>query len=189
MRSLGKCPVKDVFHGSRAYFPKFTRCHLKSFGFHFGDQKQAEVKAGVGGWIYRANLSFENLIELDDLVWTSAPFIAYVFHCFCVESRKFPADADFVPLLGQPPWSLRALRLPKEVSNEEQEELVKLFRKYGVDGVRYVNEFELAGDGRTAHFVIDPTQIELLGVPEVCAKPAVRGDLPPTPDRVTRNQG
>lgn len=166
MRGVGEYRAEGFFHGSPEKFDKFKRSRLRSFGFHFGDIEQAKHFAGSTGWIYKADLLFENLIDIGerDLGWKRASLIAFAFHSFCLQNGIRPREEDFFQILGPPPWSSTTLRPTTEISSSEQGELVRLFKAYGFDGVRYVNQFELPAARRTAYFVIDRKQIENLRV-------------------------
>ncbi len=153
--------VRGQYHGSPVRFPAFSSEGLRSLGFHFGDIAQALDFAKESGFIYKADLTFKQLLDIEsDWGWTSAPLLAFALHTECL-TRGIPFKReDFEPFLGPHPWSSFTLERRKGISREEQLALVQLFQKYGFDGVRYPNHFEPHDSlRRIAYFVTDPSQI------------------------------
>jgi len=164
IKPIGLHIAKDQFHGSPERFTAFDQSSLRSLGFHFGDIEQAKYFAGDSGFIYEGDLAFQNLVDIgkQDWGWTCAAFIAFAFHLACL-SGKIPTSADdFIPFLGLEPWSLTAIKRTRQITEYEQFHLVELFRSYGFDGVRYINNFEPPGmTGGIAYLVLSPIQIKL----------------------------
>jgi hypothetical protein len=172
MNIVGPCKIAGVFHGSPDQFETFQQSPLKSLGFHFGDIGQAQCHAGNNGWIYRANLMFENLIDIgdQDWGWTTAGCIAFAFYTACLFGRIPTSREDFVEFLGQPPWFFADIKKTDSLSEKEQNQLIALFRSYDFDGVQYVNKFEPPNNpGNPAYFVLSPAQINLLEIRKVQA--------------------
>lgn len=155
--------VRGQYHGSPARFSSFSAEGLRSLGFHFGDIAQAFDFAKEAGFIYKADLTFAQLLDIkSDWGWTSAPHLAFALHTECFVRGILLKTEDFEPFLGPSPWASVTLEKRRGISQEEQKALVQLFRKYGFDGVRYPNHFEpRASLRRIAYFVTDPSQIAL----------------------------
>ncbi|HRE84281.1 MAG TPA: GNAT family protein [Opitutaceae bacterium] len=153
--------ARGQFHGSATNFPSFSSQGLKSLGFHFGDIAQALDFSKSSGFIHKVDLSFRRLINIEsDWGWTSASHIAFALYSTFASRGQQIEISDLVPLLGQPPWEWARLKKGMGVSNDEQNLLCQLLRKYGYDGVRYINHFEpRVSLKRVAYFVIDPRQI------------------------------
>ena len=162
---MGEQTVCAQYHGSIENFESFEHSKLRSLGFHFGDIQQAKHFSGDNGYIYKVNLRFKNLFDIgeQDWGWTSAQHIALFFYLTCLTNNVPVSTEDFFPILGSQPWpGLTELTITKELSPENQERLISLFRSYDCDGIRYINKFEPPGQtGSVAYFVFDPYQIEI----------------------------
>jgi predicted GNAT family N-acyltransferase len=161
----GPFRVRGQFHGSKEDFDSFETNKLKSLGFHFGDIVQALHFATGAGFIYHADLTFKNCLDIrQDWGWTSAQHVALALNSKCWFQGIAHENKDFEPILGPAPWSQHTFTKTDRISEDEQRLLKDLFTKCGFDGVRYVNKWEPLGSvNRVAYFVIDPAQISFRG--------------------------
>lgn len=161
----GAFHVRGQFHGSPGDFESFEENKLKSLGFHFGDIAQARHFAKEAGFVYHADLTFKNCLDIrEDWGWTSAQHVALALNTKCWFRGIAHENKDFEPILGPAPWSQHTFTKTDKITADEQRRLIDLFSKCGFDGVRYVNKWEPPGSvNRVAYFVIDPAQIAFRG--------------------------
>ena len=116
-----------VYHGTSRYFSIFK---YGQFGFHFGTKRQAEYivkEAEILNWYFTiipAFLNIRNLVKLEDRIkWTA------------FNITKSLAYKGYIKKLDS-----------KESDNFRTNEIKKmLIKKYGIDGIYYINKVEGKG--------------------------------------------
>jgi hypothetical protein len=168
VHEVGPFKAEGVYHGTYQAFDGFSDEYLSSIGFHFGDLKQATYfagKHGEGGRIIKANLAFNNLVDIgkDDWGWIDCKRGALLCFMQFVKSKIAIDRDEFTKILGSNDWSLAAYPPTQKMNADERRAFANLLRAHDFDGVRYTNNYEPPGKaGGTAYFVLNVAQIAIL---------------------------
>ena len=162
--ALGPQTIEGVFHGSVKIFPDFKRDGYNSLGIHFGDIEQAKHFAKADGQIIKADLNFENLLDIKntDLGWTTEKMITLVLKSRLQVVGEIHEE-HFAAILEGIPDSTFSIEQTTRLEGAATERLVRLLDAHGVDGIKYRNNVEPPGrTGGTAYFVLRDTQIRIV---------------------------